>query len=498
LDEDSSNDGISAPIETIGVFYPPYFEDFENGEGGWTASGANSTWALGTPAKAVIIGAASGVNAWVTSLDGIYALDEQSQVTGPCFDLSALTNPVIELSTWWNSEFSWDGAVLQSSTDGGNTWDPVGAFGDPDNWYTDNTINGAPGGQQEGWTGRDSTSNGSSGWVISHHLLDGLAGNTGVILRVAFGSDGSVADDGFAFDDVWIYDSVVDLVLTKDDGGVDFVAGDTIVYTLNWSNAGGLDATGVVLTETVPANTTFNPAASSAGWNCVPDNTAGSSCTLDIGSVLAYDGGSAVFAVDVDLPLSPGATLISNTASMTDDGANGPDPTPGDNTASVDTPRHPDPADLVVGIDDGVTSIGAGETISYTIGWQNVGANGAPGTVLSDTVPDNTSFNAVDSDPDWSCIPDGNPGSLCTLSVGYAFGGASGSVVFAVVADSPLPGDLTFTIDNCVFIADDGVNGPDPTPGNNVACTSIATAAAVIFADGFEGGNTSGWSTATP
>ncbi len=497
FDEDSSNDGISMPIETIPIFFPPYFEDFEGGEGGWTASGANSTWALGTPAKAVIQGAASGVNAWVTSLDATYAPDELSQVTGPCFDLSALTNPAIELSTWWNSEFSWDGAALQSSTDGGNTWDLVGAFGDPGNWYTDNSINGNPGGQQEGWSGRDSSGNGSGGWVISRHLLDGLAGTTGVILRVAFGSDPSVVDDGFAFDDVWIYDSVVDLVLTKDDGGVDFVAGDTISYTLNGSNAGGLDATGVVLTETVPANTTFNPAASDA-WSCVPDTSAGSACTFNLGLVPAYSNGSKIFAVDVDLPLAPGVTLISNTASIADDGANGPDPNPGDNSASESTPRNPDPRDLVVSIDDGVTSIGAGETISYTIGWQNVGANGAPGVVVSDTVPDFTTFNTAASDPGWSCAPNNNPGSLCTNSLGYVFGGENGSVVFAVVTDGSLPGDISFTIDNCVFVFDDGSNGPDPTPGNNTACTSTPTAASVIFADGFESGNPLGWSSSTP
>jgi len=98
---------------------------------------------------------------------------------------------------WWNSEFSWDGTVLQSSIDSGATWQNVGAFGDPNNWYTDNTINGNPGGQQEGWTGRDATGNGSAGWVLARHDLTGLGGQSNVRLRIAFGSDGSVVDDGF-------------------------------------------------------------------------------------------------------------------------------------------------------------------------------------------------------------------------------------------------------------------------------------------------------------
>jgi uncharacterized repeat protein (TIGR01451 family) len=66
----------------------------------------------------------------------------------------------------------------------------------------------------------------------------------------------------------------------KDDGGVTVAPGDTIVYTLTFTNVGNRNATGVVLTETVPANTTFNPALSTPGWVCVPGFSAGSTCTL--------------------------------------------------------------------------------------------------------------------------------------------------------------------------------------------------------------------------
>ncbi|MGB6269651.1 MAG: hypothetical protein WBF67_11660, partial [Olleya sp.] len=61
-------------------------------------------------------------------------------MTSPVFDFSTLTAPSIELSVWWESEFSWDGTVLQSSIDSGATWQNVGVVGDPNNWYTDNSI----------------------------------------------------------------------------------------------------------------------------------------------------------------------------------------------------------------------------------------------------------------------------------------------------------------------------------------------------------------------
>ncbi|MGB6269930.1 MAG: hypothetical protein WBF67_13065, partial [Olleya sp.] len=119
----------------------PYLEDFEAGDGGWIADNTtNGTWALGTPAATVINSAASGANSWATNLVGNYNNGDSSFVTSPVFDLSTLTAPSIEFSIWWESEFSWDGTVLQSSIDSGATWQNVGVVGDPNNWYTDNSI----------------------------------------------------------------------------------------------------------------------------------------------------------------------------------------------------------------------------------------------------------------------------------------------------------------------------------------------------------------------
>ena len=180
----------------------PYVEDFELGPGAWFATGTNSTWAWGTPNKTVIQGAASGTKAWTTGgLTGDYLDDEQSFLEGPCFDLSVVNSPWVGTDVWWNAEFSWDGAALQASVDGGVSWGTIGAYGDPYHWYTDDAIDGQPGGQVEGWTGRASSGNGSGGYVRAVHSLNNWSGNGEVILRVAFGTDGSVIDDGIAFDD---------------------------------------------------------------------------------------------------------------------------------------------------------------------------------------------------------------------------------------------------------------------------------------------------------
>lgn len=188
----------------------PVIDDFEGGQNGWLINnGTTGTWAFGTPAGAVINSAASGVNAFCTgNLTGSYNNNDVSYVQGVCYNFSTVCDPTVRLKVWWNAEFSWDGANITTSTDGGVTWQLVGALGDPYNWYTDNSVAGNPGGFQTAWSGRNSTANGSGTWVTSVHKLNGLAGQSDVLLRINFGTDGSVVDQGFAFDDVEIYDGI--------------------------------------------------------------------------------------------------------------------------------------------------------------------------------------------------------------------------------------------------------------------------------------------------
>src|SRR5207302_1688803 len=159
------------------------------------------------------------------------------------------------------------------------------------------------------------------------------------------------------------------------------------------SNTGATGATGVVLTETVPANSTFNSASSTAGWSCTPNNNAGSSCTLAVGAVAAGGGSQAVtFAVTAINPLPAGVTQIANTASIADDGTHGADPTPANNSASDTTPVTGAP-DLTINKSDGGASVSPGGSVAYTLTYSNVGNRGATGVVLTETVPTNTTFN---------------------------------------------------------------------------------------------------------
>ena len=54
-----------------------------------------------------------------------------------------------------------------------------------------------------------------------------------------------------------LFSELPTFTFSKDDGGSIASPSDLIVYTLRYSNTANVGATNVIITETVPANTTF-------------------------------------------------------------------------------------------------------------------------------------------------------------------------------------------------------------------------------------------------
>ena len=268
----------------------------------------------------------------------------------------------------------------------------------------------------------------------------------------------------------------VDLALTKSDGGATATPGAVIVYTLTYANTGNQDATGVVITEIVPANATFNAAASTAGWSCADGAPAGATCALTIGNLAAGASGSATFAVRVNAAVPAGATQIANTASISDDGSNGADLDASDNTASDSAPLDAAP-DLALTKDDGGTSAEPGQVIAYTLTYANTGNQGATGVVITETVPANTTFHAAGSTAGWSCADGAPAGATCAFTIGNLAAGASGSATFAVRVNAGVPAGAT-QVANTASIGDDGSNGAEGNVTDNTASDSTPLIAA--------------------
>ncbi len=233
-----------------------------------------------------------------------------------------------------------------------------------------------------------------------------------------------------------------DLSIVKSDSGSTATPGATIPYILTYQNTGDVNLTGVVINEAVPANTTFNAAASTAGWTCTDGSPAGTVCSFAVGSLTAGVAGSVTFAVTVLSPVPAGTTQLANSATISDDGANGPDPTPGDNTGTDTTPVQTTPGLSLAKSDSGVT-VQPGGTVPYLLTYRNTGNVGLTGVVLSETVPANTTFNAAASTAGWSCANASPAGTTCTLAIGNLAAGASGSATFAVTLVNPAPSGTT-------------------------------------------------------
>ncbi|MEM6800482.1 MAG: T9SS type A sorting domain-containing protein [Bacteroidota bacterium] len=191
---------------TLSVSSFPYQENFEQGSGGWSVAGENPSWDLAYPNAILMQGAASGVKAWVTNANGNYNNLEKSYVISPCFDLgNAHEDLHFSAKIWWETEFSWDGAVLQATKDEGESWINIGALNSQKNWFNDNTIGALPGESPIGWSGSSGEGNGSGGWIqVQHPLGSQLIGEPQVRFRFAFASDNAGFNEGFAFDDVML------------------------------------------------------------------------------------------------------------------------------------------------------------------------------------------------------------------------------------------------------------------------------------------------------
>jgi hypothetical protein len=173
----------------------PYLENFE-GAGNWYTGGTNSSWALGTPASQRLQRAASGVRAWKTRLAGHYNDKERSYLYSPCFNISALSNPMLSFALALDVEDCGaslcDAAWVEYSADG-LTWTKLGANGTGTNWYN-------KGGATQVWS-----SQAGMVWRVASTPLP--AGLTQLRLRFVMSSDEGVNLEGIAVDDIHIFDN---------------------------------------------------------------------------------------------------------------------------------------------------------------------------------------------------------------------------------------------------------------------------------------------------
>jgi uncharacterized repeat protein (TIGR01451 family) len=256
------------------------------------------------------------------------------------------------------------------------------------------------------------------------------------------------------------------LEILKDDGGQSVVPGQTFFYTLTYRNLGNQVATGVVIDETVPLHTTFSDAASgNTNWDCADGSLSGTTCQTLVGDLVpGASAQTAQFGLRVLTPAAAGADFINNTARIRDDGNNGLGVVVNDQDSDV-TPIIANPDLTILKIND-AGFVKVDQTITYELTYRNVGNQDATGAVVRETVPRGTEFARGASLPTtWSCPPRSPGGTVCTALVGDLGAGQGGVLQFAVQVVREPRGSK---IENVARTNDDGNNGADPTPENNI------------------------------
>jgi uncharacterized repeat protein (TIGR01451 family) len=163
------------------------------------------------------------------------------------------------------------------------------------------------------------------------------------------------------------------------------------VFTITFRNLGTAPASGVILTERIPVGTDFEPSMSTPGWNC--DNDV---CDFQLLEPMPADASGAQPPKVIRFALSPNATLpatvdrVTNTVQIGDDGTNGADSTPTNNSFTA-VALLGTQADLVATMQATLTTdansdgrYAPGDVIAYQVTITNTGTRFANNVRLSD------------------------------------------------------------------------------------------------------------------
>ena len=244
-------------------------------------------------------------------------------------------------------------------------------------------------------------------------------------------------------------------------------AGQTLAYTLTFTNSGQRDATGATVVDTLPGGVTFTNAtlngiaATPLGGTC----TAGTPCTFDVrtsnsptpwppsplgsgGVLTGGQTGTLVINVSINNPLAAGITTLTNEAQLLTANT---DPVVA--TATTDITHTPAPDVFLQKAADN-TLLNPGDTVTYTITAVNAGDAAAGNVQVCDALPTDTYFTYVSGSisggnsqsVDLSGCNGAGAGSptLHWTITSLASGGSSALTFQMLVAASGVPAGLTY------------------------------------------------------
>jgi uncharacterized repeat protein (TIGR01451 family) len=225
-------------------------------------------------------------------------------------------------------------------------------------------------------------------------------------------------------------DRLVDLAITKTDSPDPVLVNGQLTYTLSVINNGPSNASGVVITDVIPATLTIVSATSASATA----NTVGNTVTFTVGNLNSGSTATATIVVSVnDITI----TTVANTATVT---STETDSNSANNTSTTNTAVTP-VADLRIAKTDSADPVIAGGTMSYTLTVTNDGPSAATNVVVTDVLPAGLTFNSATASQGTVA----NASGTVTANLGNLANGASATVTINVTVSPTATGTISNT-----------------------------------------------------
>lgn len=349
----------------------------------------------------------------------------------------------------YNSEFEWDGAILQISLDGVNYLDILDSGAGArfiEGGFNYVLKNAAVDGNTNLLQNRPAWTGNSGGFITTTVQLPAAAAGKSVRFRWISGADSAftVNNSGWTIDNVALVEGyqctpsncVADLAVSQTVAPNPVVTGSDLTYNITVTNNGPARATDVTVTDSIPAGTSFQSATAANGWSISP-LAVGDTGSITYTKPSLAPGESALLTLTVKAECGvPDGTTISNTASAS---SSRPDSN-GDNNsftvqsqASDTAPVINTPANIVQAADPGLPTA----VVNY-----------------SATATDNCGSPPVSSShPSGTAFPIGT--TLVTLSAMDSTGNKTTATFTVTVNDSQAPSITNASVDKPVLWSPD-------------------------------------------
>jgi len=203
------------------------------------------------------------------------------------------------------------------------------------------------------------------------------------------GQDTNTANNTFSLTTPICSQTPPDLMVTKVLDVPCITLGANLTYTITVSSLNSVATTGVVATDTIPANTTFVSASDGGTF-------ANGVVTFNIGALAGNSSVTRTLVVMAAATVPANVTTMTNVVSVTDDGTHGPDSNTNNNTFTLTKPICTTTGPDLVLEQNSQQLCGSSSTLAanfiYTLKVSEASGLAVPAVNVTDTIPPNSTF----------------------------------------------------------------------------------------------------------